>query len=218
MDRPTTRAARGRGGRPRHQASLQQGQRRGGEDRHPPGAGRFVLIVDADGQHRPADAARLVARLDEYDLVVGARSPGSQAGLARRVGNAILNGLASYLTGRRIPDLTSGFRAARRECLLEFLHLLPNGFSTPTTTTLAFMKAGYSVRFEPIEAAQRQGRRRSGSDRTARFLPDPAEGDHDFQPAAHLSAVERRRVSSPAPATPCGRSRRSRTSPIRRCC
>ena len=69
----------------------------------------------------------------------------------------MLNGIASYLTEQRIPDLTSGFRAARRECLLEFLHLLPNGFSTPTTTTLAFMKAGYSVRFEPVDAARREG-------------------------------------------------------------
>ena len=75
---------------------------------------------------------------------------------SRRLGNALLNGIASYLTERPIPDLTSGFRAARRDCLLEFLHLLPNGFSTPTTTTLAFMKAGYSVRFEPVEAAQRR--------------------------------------------------------------
>ena len=120
-------------------------------------SGRFVLIVDADGQHRPSDAARLVAQLDTYDLVVGARSSVTQATLARRAGNAVLNRIASYLTRQRIPDLTSGFRAARRECLVEFLHLLPNGFSTPTTTTLAFMKAGYSVRFEPIDAAGRRG-------------------------------------------------------------
>jgi hypothetical protein len=88
---------------------------------------------------------------------VGARSSRTQANLGRRVGNAALNRLASYLTDHPIPDLTSGFRAARRDCLLEFIHLLPNGFSTPTTTTLAFMKAGYSVRFEPIDAAQRSG-------------------------------------------------------------
>jgi hypothetical protein len=69
----------------------------------------------------------------------------------------MLNGFASYLTGRSIPDLTSGFRGARRECLREFLHLLPNGFSTPTTTTLAFIKAGYNVTFEPTEARQRVG-------------------------------------------------------------
>ena len=120
-------------------------------------AGAFILIADADGQHRPADAARLVAQLDAYDLVVGARSRQTQASLARRLGNATLNHIASYLTEQPIPDLTSGFRAARRERLLEFIHLLPNGFSTPTTTTLAFMRAGYSVRFEPVEAAQRVG-------------------------------------------------------------
>ena len=119
--------------------------------------GTFVLIVDADGQHPAADATRLVAHLDAYDLVVGARMSHTQAGAARRAGNAFLNWIASYLTEQPIPDLTSGFRAARRECLLEFLHLLPNGFPTPTTTTLAFMKAGYSVRFVPIEAGRRQG-------------------------------------------------------------
>ncbi len=75
----------------------------------------------------------------------------------RRLGNLALNRLASFLTERPIPDLTSGFRAARRDCLLEFLHLLPNGFSTPTTTTLAFVKAGYSVAFEPVHARARVG-------------------------------------------------------------
>jgi glycosyltransferase involved in cell wall biosynthesis len=119
-------------------------------------AGPLVLIIDADGQHRAADAVRLVSHLDEYDLVVGARSSAAQASLARRAGNAVLNRLASYLTERPIPDLTSGLRAARRDRLVEFLHLIPNGFSTPTTTTLAFLKAGYSVRFEPILGAQRQ--------------------------------------------------------------
>src|SRR4051812_46338111 len=94
--------------------------------------GEFILIADADGQHRPSDAARLIAHLDAYELVVGARSAGTHASAARRAGNALLNAIASYLTEQHIPDLTSGFRAARRDCLLEFLHLLPNGFSTPT--------------------------------------------------------------------------------------
>ena len=119
--------------------------------------GEFVMIIDGDGQHRPEDAARLVSRLGEYDLVIGARAATTQASMARRVGNATLNGLASYLTGRHIPDLTSGFRGARRAYLTEFLHLLPNGFSTPTTTTLAFIKAGYNVGFEPTEARSRVG-------------------------------------------------------------
>ena len=120
-------------------------------------SGEFVLIIDGDGQHRPADAQRLVARLGEYDLVIAARSKTTQATQARRVGNDALNRLAEYLTGRDIPDLTSGFRAARREYLLEFIHLLPNGFSTPTTTTLAFIKAGYNVAFEPTDADARLG-------------------------------------------------------------
>ncbi len=133
--------------------------------------GRYVLIVDADGQHQPQDAVRLVSFLDRYELVVGARSPDSQASWSRRLGNAALNRLASHLTGTAIPDLTSGFRAARRDCLLEFVHLLPNGFSTPTTSTMAFIRAGYSIRFEPIVAAPRVGssKIRLGSD-GARFI------------------------------------------------
>ena len=121
-------------------------------------AGEYILIVDADGQHQPEDACRLVEHLGEFDLVIGARAGTMQANLRRRAGNAILNWLASYLAGRHIPDLTSGFRAARSDCLREFLHLLPNGFSTPTTTTLAFLKAGYNVAFEPIDARPRVGR------------------------------------------------------------
>jgi glycosyltransferase involved in cell wall biosynthesis len=121
-------------------------------------AGSYILIIDADGQHSASDATRLVARLNTFDLVVGARSVHSQAGAVRRMGNAMLNATAGFLAGRPIPDLTSGFRAARRDYLLEFIHLLPNGFSTPTTTTLAFIRAGYNVWFEPVEAGQRQGK------------------------------------------------------------
>lgn len=119
--------------------------------------GEHVLIIDGDGQHRPSDAVRLASYLGEYDLVIGARASRTQATHTRLVGNTVLNRLASYLTGRDVPDLTSGFRAARRSCLREFIHLLPNGFSTPTTTTLAFIKGGYNVRFEPVEAESRVG-------------------------------------------------------------
>jgi glycosyltransferase involved in cell wall biosynthesis len=120
-------------------------------------SGEYILIMDGDGQHAATDALRLIGFLGEYDLVVGARSPNGQASTARRIGNNTLNWLATYLTGRVIPDLTSGMRAARSSCLREFLHLLPNGFSTPTTTTLACVKAGYSVRFEPIQTTTRVG-------------------------------------------------------------
>jgi glycosyltransferase involved in cell wall biosynthesis len=119
--------------------------------------GEYILIIDADGQHPPEDGLRIIGALGDYDLVIGARSGETQATQARRTGNAALNRLASYLTGRDIPDLTSGFRGARRAHLLEFLHLLPNGFSTPTTTTLAFIKAGYNVTFEPVAARSRIG-------------------------------------------------------------
>ena len=122
-------------------------------------AGEYVLIIDADGQHTAADALRLVGFLGEYDLVVGARAGSNQqASRARHMGNNALNWVAGYLTGRDIPDLTSGLRAARTSGLREFLHLLPNGFSTPTTTTLSFVKAGYSVRFEPITVGTRLGK------------------------------------------------------------
>lgn len=120
-------------------------------------AGDYVLIIDGDGQHPPADAPRLAAKLGDYDLVVGARASETHAGWWRRAGNALLNRLASYLAEREIPDLTSGFRAARTNGLREFIHLLPNGFSTPATTTLAFIKAGYSVGFEPVHAREREG-------------------------------------------------------------
>ena len=119
--------------------------------------GEYVMIIDGDGQHQAIDARRLVARLGEYDLVIGARRGATQANNTRRTGNSLLNAFASYLTGRRIPDLTSGFRAARRDYLREFIHLLPNGFSTPTTTTLAFIKAGYNVTFETTDARPRIG-------------------------------------------------------------
>jgi glycosyltransferase involved in cell wall biosynthesis len=134
--------------------------------------GDLVLILDGDGQHNPADALRLIAGLGQYDLVVGARSNSTQATGVRRAGNALLNAIAGYLAERPIPDLTSGFRAARREHLLEFLHLLPNGFSTPTTTTLAFLRAGYSVHFEPVDAGVRQGQSkiRLGADGLQFFL------------------------------------------------
>jgi glycosyltransferase involved in cell wall biosynthesis len=119
-------------------------------------AGEYLLVVDGDGQHRPSDAVRVAAGLGEYDLVVGARRAG-QASRTRGAGNRLLNRVAGYLAGRDIPDLTSGLRGARLSLLREFIHLLPNGFSTPTTTTLAFLKAGYNVTFVPIEAQRRVG-------------------------------------------------------------
>jgi glycosyltransferase involved in cell wall biosynthesis len=119
--------------------------------------GEVILLMDADGQHDPEDADRLVEKVGVYDLVIGARASKDQAWV-RALGNAVFRALASWLTGRDIPDLTSGFRAARRERLLEIIHLLPNGFSYPTTSCLALLKAGYNVTFEPITARARVGK------------------------------------------------------------
>jgi len=120
--------------------------------------GEIIVFMDADGQHDPADIPRLLARLDEgHDMVVGARQKGSQASVGRGIANKFYNRLATYMTGHNIEDLTSGFRAVRANKFREFLYLLPNGFSYPTTSTMAFFRAGYSVAYEPIHAAQRIG-------------------------------------------------------------
>ena len=120
--------------------------------------GDVLVFMDADGQHDPADIARLIAKLDEgFDMVVGARNWGGQAGVGRGVANGFYNWLASRMTGHRIDDLTSGFRAARADKFREFLHLLPNGFSYPTTSTMAFFRSAYPVAYVPIKAAERVG-------------------------------------------------------------
>ncbi len=119
--------------------------------------GEVVLLLDADGQHDPTDLPRVLAPIGQYDLVVAARTRASNATWTRGVGNAMLNRLATYLTGMQIDDLTSGFRAMKRAQIMEFIHLLPNRYSYPTTSTMAFIKAGYSVKFVPIAAQPRAG-------------------------------------------------------------
>lgn len=121
--------------------------------------GEWLLFMDADGQHRPEDIAALLAKMDEgYEMVVGARHYDSHASAGRRWANALYNRMASLMTGQRIDDLTSGFRVARARYFRKFLYLLPNGFSYPTTITMAFMRSGFSVGYVPIRAQQRQGK------------------------------------------------------------
>lgn len=121
--------------------------------------GSVIIFMDADGQHDPADIPRLLAKMEEgYDMVVGARDRASQASLGRSFANRFYNRLATYMTGHRVEDLTSGFRAVRADKFREFLYLLPNGFSYPTTSTMAFFRAGYSVTYVPIKAARRIGK------------------------------------------------------------
>lgn len=120
--------------------------------------GDILVFMDADGQHDAADIPRLLATLEEgHDMVVGARQKGSQASMGRGLANGLYNRLASWMTGHRVADLTSGFRAVRAGKFREFLYLLPNGFSYPTTSTMAFFRAGYSVAYVPIHAARRIG-------------------------------------------------------------
>lgn len=121
--------------------------------------GETIVFMDADGQHDPADIVRLVEKTDEgFDMVVGARDGASQASLGRGLANAFYNRFASWVVGHRVKDLTSGFRAVKAEKFREFLYLLPNGFSYPTTSTMVFFRSGYSVTYLPIQAARRVGK------------------------------------------------------------
>ncbi|WP_266169816.1 glycosyltransferase family 2 protein [Dyella subtropica] len=122
-------------------------------------SGDTLIFMDGDGQHDPADIARLLEKLEQgYDMVVGARDWGSQAGVGRGVANTVYNWLATCMTGHEVADLTSGFRAVRADKFREFLHLLPNGFSYPTTSTMAFFRSAYPVAYLPIKASQRVGK------------------------------------------------------------
>jgi glycosyltransferase involved in cell wall biosynthesis len=125
-------------------------------------SGDVVIVIDADGQHNPADIPRLLRHLDRYDMVIATRPDrDSHENLVRWLGNSVLNALGTYLSGFPMRDLTSGFRAMRREVMLEFLHLLPNTFGWPMTSAMAFAKAGYHIRFEPVTMNKRQGGRSS---------------------------------------------------------
>ncbi|MDM1249715.1 glycosyltransferase family 2 protein [Acinetobacter johnsonii] len=121
--------------------------------------GNIIVFMDADGQHNANDIFKLIERIDQgYDLVVGARQKGSQASIGRGIANKLYNNLATYMSDHPVEDLTSGFRAVRAEKFREFIYLLPNGFSYPTTSTMAFFRAGYSVSYVPIHAAKRIGK------------------------------------------------------------
>jgi glycosyltransferase involved in cell wall biosynthesis len=131
-------------------AAVKSGMRAAGGD--------LWVLMDADGQHDPAEVPKLIEGLTRYDLVVGARTKGRGTGFHRNIANRVYNLFASYVSGRRIPDLTSGFRAMRASVARRFIYLLPNTFSYPTTLTLAFLRTGHSVLFTPIEAAPRVGK------------------------------------------------------------
>lgn len=121
-------------------------------------SGEIIVFMDGDGQHKPEDIARLLEKIEiGFDMVVGARSSESQASVGRDFANRVYNKLASYMVEQKVHDLTSGFRAVRAHKFKEFLTLLPNGFSYPTTITMSFFRSGYSVEYVPIVAEKRIG-------------------------------------------------------------
>jgi glycosyltransferase involved in cell wall biosynthesis len=124
-------------------------------------ASRDILVyMDADGQHLPEDIPKLLRHMDRYDMVVGARTNNCDVSRFRTVGNRMLIRLAEILSGHDIPDLTSGFRAIKRDVFMEFIHLLPNKYSYPTTITMSLLKVGHFVHFEPLDTI---GRRQAGT-------------------------------------------------------
>jgi glycosyltransferase involved in cell wall biosynthesis len=121
--------------------------------------GEIIVFMDGDGQHQADDIQRLLEKLDAgYDMAVGARVRGSHAGVHRAVANDVFSRFASWMVMQQIDDLTSGFRAVRASKFRQFLYLLPNGFSYPTTITMSFFRAGYGVAYVPIRALERQGK------------------------------------------------------------
>lgn len=121
--------------------------------------GEILIFLDADGQHKPEDIAKLLEKLSHgYDMAIGARKANTHASLFRRFANAFYNRLASMMTGHQIEDLTSGFRAVKANKFKKFLYLLPNGFSYPTTSTMAFFRSGFPVAYVPIQAGKREGK------------------------------------------------------------
>ena len=122
-------------------------------------SGEVYVFMDADGQHSPDDIDKLLVLMDEgYDMVVGARNFQSHASIARYVANLSYNRFASWVTGHKVQDLTSGFRAVRADKFREFIYMLPNGFSYPTTITMAMFRAGYKITYVPIDVKERTGK------------------------------------------------------------
>ena len=122
-------------------------------------SGEYLVMMDADGQHPPDAITTMIEKLDSgYDMVVAARDASSQASLARGIANSLYNKLASMLTGQKVVDLTSGMRAVKAKYFRQFLPILPNGFSYPSTITMAFFRSGYNVAYTPIAARKRIGK------------------------------------------------------------
>jgi len=120
--------------------------------------GDWIIMMDADGQHSPEDIARFLEYKDQYDMVVGARTKSSETSMHRDIANKVYNWFASYVTKFPIEDLTSGFRMVKKSVAEQFIYLLPNTFSYPTTLTMAYLRSGFTVKYIPITTKQRVGK------------------------------------------------------------
>ncbi len=120
--------------------------------------GEWVVMMDADGQHQPEDIARLLEHRDTFDMVVGARTKQSETKAHRDLANWVYNKFASYVTHFNIEDLTSGFRLVRLSVAKQFIYLLPNTFSYPSTLTMGYLRSGRSVKYVPIQTRARTGK------------------------------------------------------------
>jgi glycosyltransferase involved in cell wall biosynthesis len=154
-----------------------------------------VMIMDADATYEPDALPRLYARLDGAAMVVGTRWLRSEGvSWIRRLPKWFLNRFASYLVGRRIPDLNSGQRIMRRDAVLRYMHLCPSGFSFTSTITLALLANGYNVIYEPIEYLKRTGKSKIRASHFASFSPARRPGDGAVQSAEGVPAARRVRV------------------------
>ncbi len=120
--------------------------------------GEWIIMMDADGQHKAEDITRLLEYKDSFDMVVGARTRQSDTSVHRDIANTIYNWFATYVTKFRVEDLTSGFRLVRASTVRQFIYLLPNTFSYPSTLTMGYLRSGRTVKYVPIETRRRKGR------------------------------------------------------------
>jgi glycosyltransferase involved in cell wall biosynthesis len=117
--------------------------------------GEILIFMDADGQHPPEEVLKLIKEVDSYDMVIGARDINNFS-FGRKLANKIFNLFASYVTGKKILDLTSGFRVVKKNVVRNYLYLLPNTFSYPATLTLSFLKSGRRIKFVKTKAEKRE--------------------------------------------------------------
>jgi glycosyltransferase involved in cell wall biosynthesis len=130
-----------------------------------------ILIMDADCTYEPEAIPRLYAELDGAAMVVGTRRLLSDGvSWIRKPGKWMLNTFASYLVGRHIPDLNSGQRVMKRDQVLRYMHLCPNGFSFTSTITLAMIANGLNVIFAPVDYVKRSGKSKIRASHFAKFI------------------------------------------------